>query len=267
MQQPSGHRSPAAYFERVDAKRFRATEHVGGGWNPAEQHVAPAFGLLAHAVEADRDARRSDGLRLARLSYDILGIIPIDVVDIEVAVLRPGRTIELVEARLSHAGRVALILRAWLMQEYDTAAFAGTSLPRIAPPEQMEPWEPGSLWPGGFVRSVDVRRAQIEPGRASYWLRTAVAMIAGEQVSATARALGMLDISNGITPRATPEAVAFPNLDLTAHLFAPPSGEWLGLDTTVSFGAGGFGLTHSIIHDSGGPVGAVSQCLTVRPRL
>ncbi|MGO4776226.1 acyl-CoA thioesterase domain-containing protein [Lysobacter sp. 2RAB21] len=117
MQQPSGLRSPAAYFERVDTKRFRATEHVGGGWNPAEQHVAPAFGLLAHAVEADRDARRSDGLRLARLSYDILGIIPIDVVDIEVAVLRPGRTIELVEARLSHAGRVALILRAWIMQE------------------------------------------------------------------------------------------------------------------------------------------------------
>ncbi|QWF17064.1 thioesterase family protein [Lysobacter capsici] len=266
MPHPQGQPSPAAYFERVDRNRFRATEQVGGGWNPAEQHIAPAFGLLAHAAEADRDARRDDGLRLARLSYDILGVLPIDVVDIEVAVLRPGRTIELVEARLSHAGRVAVILRAWLMQDYDTAAWAGSTLPRIAPVDTMPAWEPGSLWPGGFVRSVEVRRAQVEPGRAAYWLRTACSLIAGEQVSATARVLGMLDIANGITPRAAAEDVAFPNLDLTAHLFASPRGEWLGLDTCVSFGASGIGLTHSILHDAHGPIGAVSQCLTVRPR-
>ncbi|WP_046658448.1 thioesterase family protein [Lysobacter capsici] len=266
MPHSPGPPSPAAYFERVDRHRFRATEQVGGGWNPAEQHIAPAFGLLAHAVEADRDARRDDGLRLARLSYDILGVLPIDVVDIEVAVLRPGRTIELVEARLSHAGRVAVILRAWLMQDYDTAAWAGSTLPPIAPVETMPVWEPGSMWPGGFVRSVEVRRAQVEPGRASYWLRTACSLIAGEQVSATARVLGMLDIANGITPRASTDEVVFPNLDLTAHLFASPRGEWLGLDTSVSFGAHGIGLTHSVLHDRHGPIGAMSQCLTIRPR-
>ncbi|MGO1070633.1 thioesterase family protein [Lysobacter sp. CA199] len=257
---------PSAYFKRVGATRFQATEHVGGGWNPAEQHVAPALGLLAHAVETDRDARRSDGLRVARLSYDILGTLPIDIVDIDVAVLRPGRTIELVEARLSHGGRVAVVLRAWLMQQYDTTAFAGNSLPRIAPPEDMPSWSPVSVWPGGFIRSAEVRRHQIEPGRASYWVRTGVNLIEGEPVSATARALGLLDIANGMTPRAAAEDVAFPNLDLTAHLFEPPGDDWLGLDTTVAFGAHGIGLTHSIIHGRGGPIGAVSQCLTVRPR-
>ncbi|MEH6419922.1 thioesterase family protein [Pseudomonas sp. CGJS7] len=256
----------AAYFQRLDTLRFRATEHVGGGWNPAEQHVAPALGLLAHAVEADRDARRDDRLPLARLSYDILGVLPIDAVDIEVTVLRAGRTIELVEARLSHSGRAAVVLRAWLMQEYDTAAVAGTPFARIAKPEEMPEWDPTTLWPGGFIRSVQVRRQQIEPGRASFWLRTDVALIEGERVSATARAVGLLDTANGMTPRATTEQVAFPNLDLTAHLFAAPRGDWLGFDTTASFGANGIGLTHSIIHDADGPIGAVSQCLTVRPR-
>ena len=67
------------------------------------------------------------------------------------------------------------------------------------------------------------------------------------------------------TVRTAPEDVAFPNVDLTAHLFAAPADGWLGLDTTVSFGAGGVGLTTSVVHDERGPIGTSSQCLTVRP--
>lgn len=255
----------ACYFERVGASRFRATEHVGGGWNPAEQHIAPALGLLAHAIEADHSARRDDVLTIGRLSYDILGTLPIDIVDIELSVLRPGRTIELVEARLMHEGRTAVIARAWLMQAYDSAPFAGTAFPRIAPPDAMEAWEPATIWPGGFVRTVETRKARSAAGRAVSWIRTDVALIDGERVSLTARALAIVDIANGLTPRAATEAVAFPNLDLTVHLFESPRGDWLGLDTTVSFGPSGIGLTHSVVHDLHGPIGIVSQCLTVRP--
>lgn len=266
MPQSPEHPSPAAYFERVDAQRFRATEHVGGGWNPAEQHVAPALGLLAHAVETDHAARRADRLQISRLSYDILGVLPIDIVDLAVTVLRPGRTIELVEARLSHAGRDAVVLRAWLTQPYDTEAFAGNAFARIASPEQTPPWDMSSEWPGGFVRSAEVRRLQTEPGRAASWVRSPVLLIGGEPVSATAHALRLLDIANGITPRAAPGDLLFPNLDLTAHLFALPRGEWLGLDTTVAFGRSGVGLTHSVLHDLDGPIGVMSQSLTLRPK-
>jgi hypothetical protein len=66
--------------------------------------------------------------------------------------------------------------------------------------------------------------------------------------------------------RADPAAVLFPNVDLTAHLFDQPRGEWLGLDTTVSFGPTGVGLTTSVVHDEHGPLGTSSQSLTVRPR-
>jgi hypothetical protein len=74
-----------------------------------------------------------------------------------------------------------------------------------------------------------------------------------------------LDVANGMTVRAAPGEVAFPNVDLTAHLFAQPADGWLGLDTTVTFGADGVGLTTSIVHDERGPIGTSSQCLTVRP--
>lgn len=254
-----------AYFETVNATSFRATEHVGGAWNTAEQHIAPALGLLAHAVEADRDARRDDGLVIGRLSYDILGTLPVDVVDCSVTVLRPGRTIELVEARLAHGGRDGVILRAWLMRPGDTSALAGTPLPTIPGPETMPPWDATAVWPGGFIASAEVRREQVEPGRGAFWVRSDQELLDGVKVSGMAHAVRLLDISNGMTVRAHPREVAFPNIDLTAHFFAQPQGDWIGFDTSVSFGAGGVGLTSSVLHDETGPVGTMAQILTVRP--
>ena len=254
-----------AYFQRTGAATYRATPHVGGAWSQEEQHIAPALGLLAHTVEADRDARRSDGLVIGRLSYDILGTVPVDEIEVATRVLRPGRTIELVEARLGHGGRDAVLLRAWLMEPRDTGTLEGTSFPRIAAPEQMEAWDPSTVWPGGFIESAEVRRTQAEPGRAAYWVRTPLPLVEGEQVSRLAAAAGLFDIANGMTVRVSPQAVAFPNVDLTAHLFAEPRGEWVGFDTTVSFGPDGLGLTSSVLHDEHGPIGTVAQLLTVRP--
>lgn len=255
-----------AYFHRTGPVTFRATDHVGGAWALDEQHVAPALGLLAHVVEADRDRRRDDGLVVARLSYDILGTLPVDEVRVDVRVLRPGRTIELVEATLAHAGRAAVVLRAWLMRPGDTAGVRGTALPRIAPPDDLPAWDPSTVWPGGFVTTTEIRRGQQAPGRAAFWVRSAVPLLADEPVSPLARAAGLLDLTNGMTVRVDPGEVAFPNIDLTAHLFTQPRGEWLGFDTTVSFGADGIGVTSSTIHDVSGPIGTMAQVLTVRPR-
>lgn len=254
-----------AYFERTGASTFRATEHVGGAWNTAEQHIAPALGLLVHAVEVDRDARRGDGLMVARLSYDILGTVPVEEVEVAVRVVRPGRTIELVEATLSHADRDAVLLRAWLMGPGETAHLSGSHLPDIAPPQDTPTWDPSTVWPGGFIATAEVRRRQVEPGRASFWVRTPFPLVRDEPVSTLASAAGLFDIANGMTVRADPTEVAFPNVDLTAHLFAEPRGEWVGFDTTVSFGPTGLGLTSSVVHDETGPVGTIAQVLTVRP--
>jgi hypothetical protein len=258
--------SGAGYFERVGPSAFLATSCVGGAWTTHEQHIAPALGLLVHAVERDRDDRRQDGLVVGRLSFDILGTIPIDVVDTRVAVIRPGRTVELVEATLSHGGRAAVLARAWLLQPRDTTHLSAPALPPIPPPADVPPWDPTSVWPGGFIASVEVRRRRLDPGRAAFWVRTPVPLVAGEAVSGLASAAGLFDIANGMTVRVDPEEVAFPNLDLTAHLFREPGGDWIGFDTTVSFGPGGVGLTSSVLHDVDGPIGALSQILTIRPR-
>jgi len=253
------------YFERLDAHRFRATEEVGGAWNIDQQHIAPALGLLVHEVERDQTQRRLNDLTIGRLSYDILGTVPVDAVEVSVRLVRPGRTIELVEASLRYDDRDVVLLRTWLMQRGDNAGVAGTPLPRLRPPADLEPWDPTTVWPGGFIASAEVRRDEDEPGRARYWVRTTAALLEGEPVTDLARFAGLLDIANGMTVRAHPREVAFPNVDLTAHFFREPHGDWVGFDTTVSFGATGLGLTSSVIHDEDGPVGTLAQTLTVRP--
>ncbi|WP_240938137.1 GrpB family protein [Nocardioides sp. JQ2195] len=255
-----------SYFQRLGPSTFRATEHVSGAWDIETQHIAPALGLLAHALELDHAARRpGDRLRINRLSYDILGTLPVDVVDIEIEVLRPGRTIELVQATLSHDGRAGVILRAWFLQPGSTADIAGGALPGLPGPDEMAPWDAGAVWQGGFIASADVRRDPIEPGRGRYWVRTPLALVEGEVTSRLAAFAGLFDIANGMNVRADPGEVAFPNVDLTAHLFRQPRGEWVGFDTTVSFGVTGVGLTSSTLHDVHGPIGTLAQVLTVRP--
>lgn len=103
-------------------------------------------------------------------------------------------------------------------------------------------------------------------GRAQAWVRTGHALVAGESVSDAARFIGLFDVANGVAGRADPTEVLFPNVELSAQLFRDPAGQWVGYDTTVSFGPDGRGLTHTIIHDESGPVGAVTQGLTVRPQ-
>lgn len=254
-----------AYFDRLSESAFRATDHVGGAWSTAEQHIAPSFGLLMHCIEVDRDARRSDDLVIGRVGFDILGTVPIGVVETTVEVLRAGRTIELVQATLRHDGRTVVLARAWLMQTRDTAALNGSPLPVIPGPGEMPSWDPTTVWPGGYIASVEVRRLDLGPGRASYWVRTAQPLLDGEPVSKLASAAVLFDIANGMAVRVGPTVVAYPNLDLTVHLFDEPRTDWLGFDTNVSFGHNGIGLTHSILHDERGPIGSVAQILTVRP--
>ncbi len=256
----------AAYFVRRDDGRFMPTVHASGAWNITEQHVGPGIGLLAHAIEQDQATRRAEPLQIARLSYDIWGTMPMEPVEIELSVPRPGRTIELVEARLCQGGRPAIVVRAWLIQAYDSAGIARAGAPAIPPPEAMPPWQPSSIWAGAFIGSLEARRQEERTGRARCWVRAPLPLLAGESVSGIARAMGLVDIANGMSPLASPDVVAFPNLDLTAHLFRPPTGSWIGFDVTVSAGSTGLGVTQSILHDEAGPWGAMAQSLTIRPR-
>ncbi|MCM0621182.1 thioesterase family protein [Nocardioides bruguierae] len=258
--------TPDAYFVRTAPQELEATQHTSGAWNPAEQHIAPVLGLLVHEVVRDLAARRpDDGLQVGRLSFDITGTVPVGHVATSVRVVRPGRTVELVEATVTHRSRVVAQLRAWLMAPFETASVAGTHAEPIPSRDEVEPWDASQVWAGDFIASSQVRRREIAPGRGVTWVRTGMPIVEGEETSPVARFAGLLDIANGMTPRVAPTDWLFPNIDLSAHLLRAPVGEWLGLDTRVSFGPGGLGVTATVLHDDSGLLGTSTQSLTVRP--
>ncbi len=256
--------SPNCFFKPLGEGRFLATEHTGGAWDVATQHVASSFGLLTHCIEVDRDTRRGNDLMLTRLSYDILGTMPLTELEVEVEVLRPGRSIELVEAVLSVDGRPAVRLRAWLQAGQDTSAVAGHEFDQIPAPGRVPVFPMSEVWLGGTIEAVEVHRDERGPGRAVAWIRTAIPLVGETPVSDLARLTGLVDIANGIAARVDPAELQFPNLDLTAHLLRQPHGDWLGLDTRVAFGPDGVGLTSSVLHDEAGPFGTSEQILTLR---
>ncbi|MFE7210296.1 thioesterase family protein [Streptomyces sp. NPDC001698] len=257
---------PDSYYERIDEHRFKPTAHAGGAWDVHEQHFSPLGGLVVHAVEDHLAARGGSALIPARISYDILGRPALDECEIEVETLRPGRTIELLEAVVRIAGRPVVRARVWLLSAQDTAAVAGGAGDRLTPPDRLAPWAMSESWPGGFIASLDVRPlAPPSPGRTTAWVSTPLTLVAGEPSSPLASYLSLVDTANGIAVRQSPTAWMFPNVDLTVHLHRRPEGPWTGLDTTVAFGPNGVGLTSTVLHDLHGPVGHAQQILTVRP--
>ncbi|WP_306207905.1 thioesterase family protein [Actinoplanes sp. RD1] len=207
-----------------------------------------------------------DGLVVGRISMDILGVLKLAEFEVRTEVVRAGRTIELVEAVVSAGGRPAVRARVWRMNGQDTTAVAGGAPGPLPDPESLARAPLSDVWPGGFITSVDVRYAAgPEPGRAVAWVGTGTALVAGEAVSPLADFVKVVDTANGIAVRESPKEWMFPNLDLTIHLHRQPAGPWTGLDTTVVFGAGGQGVTSTVLHDVHGPVGRAEQILTVRP--
>jgi hypothetical protein len=181
--------------------------------------------------------------------------------------IRTGRSVELVEVVVTQNARPAIRSRIWRVSGSDTTAVAGGAREPLPPPGEADPFDLSSIWPGDYVASLEVRTVGApSPGRTTGWITTDLSVVAGERVSDLCRFVLLVDTINGIAVRRSPEKWLFPNVDLTIHLFRQPEGPWLGVETGVTFGPAGHGLTSSELHDIGGHVGRAEQSLLVRPR-
>ncbi|MBD0222520.1 acyl-CoA thioesterase domain-containing protein, partial [Acinetobacter baumannii] len=81
---------------------YCSTVHAQGAWNPHEQHMAPASGVIA--AELEQFSPRQD-MRIGRISFDIFGLIAFGEFTIKTHVIRAGKTIELIEAEMQAQGK------------------------------------------------------------------------------------------------------------------------------------------------------------------
>jgi hypothetical protein len=256
----------AFYLPASEDGEFVATEHTGGPWDPTMQHGGPPSALLARAAEREPAARPSVVVRMA---VEILGPVPVGPVRVTSRVVRPGRSVELIEAELSAGVRVAARANAWRVRVADLDLPPAAMDTRPAPPMPPTDDAPPDSWLGGFLHSLQARFAAGswgEPGPATMWARQRVPLVDGEQPSGLQRLMVLADCGNGVSSTLPISGWVFINPDLTVHLNRYPSGEWLCIEARTGADPHGFGVATSRLYDAGGLVAHGAQSLFVDRR-
>jgi len=258
--------TPQAFYE-PDGALLVATELTRGPWDSRIQHAGPPAALLARAIAA---APGGEDRRIARISCEILRPVPVAPLKPHAQVTRPGRNVDLVDARLETAdGACVMLARAWRFPVGDVSLPARASAsgePPLAPEHgQQVPFFPVPH-DIGYETAMDwrfTRGSFREPGPAMAWMRMKVPLVAGEAPSPLARVLVAADSGSGVSATLDRAGYQFMNVDLTVHLHRDPAGDWVGLDASSTFTGTRAGLACCDIYDRAGEVGRGSQTLLV----
>lgn len=254
----------AFYLPGSEPGAFTATKWTTGPWDPALQHGGPTSALLARAIENEPG---SWPFTTVRLGIEILGPVPVGDVQVSSAVVRSGRSVELVEAEVAAGGRAAAKARGWRIRQSDL------ELPDLVKPSPDRPALPDSddyeeNWRCPFLEALEWRHvhgAFSIPGPATLWARQRIPLVPDEAPSGLQRLMALADCGNGVSS-SLPFEWFFINPDLTVHLSRYPDTEWLCIDAVTAADARGFGLASSVLYDENGEVGRGAQSLYIGPR-
>jgi hypothetical protein len=259
--------TPAFFVARGD--HFIATPHGRGPWSAHHLHAGPPAALLARAIE---QATADDpSLMVTRLTLELMAPVPEGAVAVTAGVLRSGRSTRRIEATLSSGGRamvraVAVAMRQEPIELPPVALEAHAPLP---PPEQGAPFRfPVFAEGDGYPASVDARvvRGGFGQNPTAVWIRSRVALVAGEDLTPLQRVMIAADSGNGVAVVLDPRQYTFVNADLTVHLHRVPVDDWVCLEAVTAPEPNGIGLSTSRLFDRRGPIGVGVQGLLLARR-
>ena len=256
-----------SFYEPLDddGVRWRSTVHTTGPWDARSQHGGPPSALLARAAE--RCAPREE-MVVVRATVELLGAVPVDDVEVRAQVVRPGRSVELVEATMTAGDRLVARAHLWRVLRTRSAPVPDRHVPPPPlPAESVELEREG--WVGGYLAAVEWRFAAGgfgRPGPSTVWTRLREPLVPDEEPSPLQRVLAVADSGNGVSGELDLREWMFINPELTVHLHREAVGEWVCLDAQTAISADGAGLATSVLSDADGPLGVGAQALLVVPR-
>jgi hypothetical protein len=211
------------------------------------------------------------GLRIGRMTLDILGAIPVARVRVRAWVERPGARIsimaaEMVAPRPDGADRAVARVTAWLLATSDTADAATD---RHRPLVEGESVPVPHSWEGarGYLETVSWRRQRTAEGQPNVvWLSPLVHLVDSEEMTDLQRLAMVVDSANGAGAALDPERFIFMNTDTSVHLHRLPIGEDFALRARGSIGPDGIGVTTAELFDRQGFIGTSAQTLLVQRR-
>jgi hypothetical protein len=205
---------------------------------------------------------------IGRFTCEILGPVPVGEVVVEARVIRPGRSVELVEAVLSGGGRAAASARAWRVLRTEGPSVPSSPAPPPELPDQPIARTPAG-WVDGYLSAIEWRPVHGEfgvPGPATVWSRLRYPLVPGEETSPLQRVLTVADSGNGLASELDIAKWQFINPELTVHLHREAVGEWICIAAWTTISTGGAGLAATALSDLEGPIGSGAQSLLVTRR-
>jgi Thioesterase-like superfamily len=251
-------------FYSLDRDLVTPSELTRGPWDPNAQHAGPPSALLARAIEL---CEPREGMRVGRMTVEILAPVPIAPLTISASLVRPGRSVEMLEASLAGPDGEVMRARAWrLATSHITADWE-----QDEPPPGREDARALEFFATGesvgwhtAMEIVFARGKFLEPGPATVWMRPRVALVEGEKFTPLQRVMVAADGGNGVSAPLDWTGFIFINTDLSVHLLRPPTGEWICLDAVTH--VDGIGMTDTALWDEQGRIGRAAQTLLVRAR-
>jgi hypothetical protein len=255
-------------FYVPDGDALVSTELTRGRWDPKAQHAGPPAALLGRAVE--RCEPRADA-QIGRITFEILGPVPLAPLRASARVVRAGRSVELLGASLSGPDGELMRASAWRLRT------GAVELDPEPPPDPPPPGpDAGTAEPffpvreeAGYHTAMEIRFVSggfLESGPAMVWMRSRVPLVAGEDTSPLGRVLIAADAGNGVSAALDWRRYLFINTDLSVHLKRLPEGDWVGLDAVTYPEPHGIGLADTALWDERGRLGRAAQTLVVRSR-
>jgi Acyl-CoA thioesterase C-terminal domain/Acyl-CoA thioesterase N-terminal domain len=247
---------------------FESTDGTRSNWDPEIQHGSPPLALMTKLIE---ELAGDSGLRVGRLTLDILGAIPVTRIRARAWVERPGSRISIMAAEIlaprpDGSERAVARVTAWLLATSDTADATTDRYPPLVEADSVP--VPHS-WDGatGYLETVRWRRQRVADGQTPVaWLSPLVPLVDSEPTTDLQRLAMVADSVNGVGAALDPEKFVFMNTDTVVHMHRLPAGNDFGLRACGSIGPDGIGVTTADIFDRQGFIGTVAQTLFVQRR-
>lgn len=252
----------------VDGDCFVPSERTRGGWNDDHQHGSPPSGLLARAIER---VPTPGPMQVARYTLDLFRPVPLTPLRVTTAVVRAGRRIQVIEARLL-AGDVE-VGRATALEVRRADLPLPLSATQVEPlpggPDDAEPFH-WDLHRDGVVRfhveGVEIRTfdgsfATLGPGAS--WFRLRQTLIEGEADTPLVTLATIADLSNGNAQSLDTASWTYVNADLTLYAHRMPEGPWVGMRSEARQEPTGVGVVATTVFDERGPIGTITQAQVI----
>lgn len=258
------------FFKEAD--QLVPTKMAVGPWYEGTQHGSSMMLLAAYAADTHCAGTNR---QVTRLTVDMMKAVPMAPVKLVTDVRRSGKYMDVLDISVQSKGEEcvrasALCFRMEDVPVAERVTYQG-SAPQLPPPLK-KPMFADSLDRDGFHNALDLR-IDLQADPAVMWFRLLPEVVAGETVSPLLRTALCADWTYSIPniahrfragERFEDQSFFAINPDTTINLYRQAVGEWVGLQTHMTYGHQGAGTVSAQLFDEEGAFGYSSQSVLIR---